>query len=67
MRNSEHPNIHVAGKDLTSVVGRLGGTVIDLRPTGRKWLDPLSELSEAGGCVEAGRRTAGNPGMAPGG
>ena len=53
MRNSEHTTIHVAGGDLTSVVQRLGGTVLDLHPLGRKRLDPLSGLSATGDCKEA--------------
>ncbi|SMY04361.1 hypothetical protein BSP239C_03813 [Brevibacterium sp. 239c] len=57
MRNSEHITTNVTGEDLTSVVQRLRGTVIDLHPTGGKRLDPLNGLSVAGGCSEAGQRT----------
>lgn len=50
MRNSEHITTNVTVEDLTSVVQRLGGTVIDLQPTGGRRLDPLNGLSAAGGC-----------------
>lgn len=53
MRNSEHTTIHVTGGDLTRMIQRLGGTVIDLRSTGRKRLDPLSGLSATGDCKAA--------------
>lgn len=53
MRNNEHTTTNVTGGDLTSVIQRLGGTVIDLHPKGRKRLDPLSGLSATGDCKSA--------------
>lgn len=59
MRNSEHTTMNVTDEDLTSVVQRLGGTIIDLHPTGRERLDPLNGLSVTGGWSETEQQTDG--------
>jgi hypothetical protein len=53
MRNDEHPTTNATGGDPTNVIQRLGGTVIDVHPTGRSRLDPLDGLGATGGCKEA--------------
>lgn len=59
MRNSEHTTLNVTDEDLTSVVQRLAGTVIDLHSIGGKRLDPLNGLSVTGGWSETEQQTDG--------